>query len=571
MAWTLALATLVLPALAAASPGVSVDQYRPPASADDGMATQTPEAGPHLRLTTRAIFDYARKPLVFETARGNTGSTQLALVRDQLRLCLGASLSLWDRLLLFAGLPLDLVFTGSPLGLQPTATGFGAGDLALGARGFIWGNEVFRLGAQLSLTAPTGADGGATPKVSGDSGVAVLPTLLSELSLGPLRLTVEAGLRLRRAVTLPSVQVRDQLLFALALRLPLAEERLWLSAEVFGSTLSADVGRRYTTMLEALGGAKLHLGDVRIGIAGSKGLSRGYGVPELRALLSFAWVPRLDAAGSSAPVEKPAEEPTVDEPIAVEPSATPPPTAAAPEPRGPKDSDKDGWNDETDACPFLPAAESQSGCPELVSYDTNTGALGLTPAPTWKHGSAQLAPRNLSALKNLASALAGHPELHLLITSHLDPKQRRPPAGLGVERARALGRWLSEHGVHAEQLELYDCGTSRPANRGPRSNVKDERSELFLISPLPEQGMPSTLGCTPVPLQPTAATLGALGPRERTHNAALSTTHALVLPQAVYARTLQPLVAGHASEASAYEPGSLGHIQRTIQHGVRAP
>ena len=546
-----------------ADPGVSVDQYRPPANSDDGLATQTPQVGQHLRLGLRLDLDYGRNPLVYETARGDADSTQVALVRDQLRLWLGASLSLFDRLLVFAGLPLDLLLQGSALGRQPTATGFGAGDLALGARGFVWGNDVFRLGLQLSLTLPTAADARDTPKVAGDSGATLLPVLLSELSLGPLRLDLEAGLRLRRRVSLPGVQVRDQLLFAAALRLPVASERFWLSTEIFGSTLSADVGKRQTTMIEALLGARLHVtDDVRIGLAGSKGLTRGYGVPELRGVLSVAWVPSL--AGRTLrpepePEREPEREPDLPAPL------PPPPVAATAEPVGPADLDGDGWNDETDGCPALPAPGSQSGCPALVAYDAVSGQLELTPAPTWKTATAQLQPRSLTALGNLAGALAGRPALRLLITSHLDPKQRRPPPGLGAERARVVGQWLSEHGLRPEQLELYDCGSTRPANRGPRAKVRDERSELFLIAPLPQQGMPSTLGCSPVPLQPTAAVLGALTPAPDAHSSAREATPAPPVPHAPRAAPATRRKRGSR------EPGSSRAIRRTIDRGVRAP
>lgn len=525
------IALLALPGRAAATPGVGVDQYRPPASSDDGLATQTPQVGRHLTLDARMLLDYARKPLVFETARGDAGSTQVALVRDQLRLWLSGSISLFDRLQLFAGLPLDLLFQGSALGQQPTATGAGVGDLLLGARGFIWGNEIFRLGAQLSLGLPTAKDADATPKVAGDSGVTALPTLLSELSMGSLRLSLEAGMRVRQSVSLPAVKLRDQLLFAAALRLPLASERLWLSAEVFGSTLSADLGKRQTTMVEALLGARLRVADdFRIGLAGSKGLTRGYGVPELRVLLSLAWLPSLAARAQPEPERTPEVAADSEQtPVAAAPVVQP--TAAAPEPTGPADLDHDGWNDETDACPALAAAGSQDGCPELISYDQATGLLGLRPPPSFRSGTAQLQPRSVNALANLASALAAQRRLHVLVTSHLDPRQRRQPAGLGADRARALGQWLVEHGAQSEQLELYDCGSARPANRGPRSNARDERSELFLIAPLPGQGMPSTLGCTPVSLQPTAATLSLLTPEPDAHLDAPASTVAVVVPQ----------------------------------------
>ncbi|HEX4354608.1 MAG TPA: hypothetical protein VHZ95_16880, partial [Polyangiales bacterium] len=123
---------MLLPLTAAAAPGVTLDQYRAPASSDDGFVTARPRVGPHLQFEASLSLDYARNPLVFETTRGDKRSEKTALVSDQLVAQLGVSLSLIDRLLVFASMPIDLVLAGTRLGSQPTATGFGAGDFGMG-------------------------------------------------------------------------------------------------------------------------------------------------------------------------------------------------------------------------------------------------------------------------------------------------------------------------------------------------------------------------------------------------------------------------------------------------------
>jgi hypothetical protein len=108
----------------------------------------------------------------------------------------------------------------------------------------------------------------------------------------------------------------------------------------------------------------------------------------------------------------------------------------------------------------------------------------------------------------LAGALAGHPTLRVMVTLHLDPKQKLPPE-IADQRARALAAFMIEHGVAASQLELYDCGVARPATAGPRQRVVTDRSEWFLIKPLPEQGMPSSLRCELVSVPSSPASLGS--------------------------------------------------------------
>jgi outer membrane protein OmpA-like peptidoglycan-associated protein len=509
--WLCAAGLWALPLTAArAAPGVALDQYRAPALSSDGFATARPEVGPHLQFEARLSLNYAHDPLVFENTRGSQQSEKVALVSDQLVAQLGVSLALIDHLLLFTSLPINLVMAGTPLGSQPTATGFGAGDLGLGVRGLIVRGEAGALGLELSGTLPTAADSGDTPAVAGDHGPTLSPALLGEALLGPLRVSASAGLRFRKAVTLPGARFSNQVTYALALSLPLAAELLRAQAELFGSTLSSDAGLRQSSPLEALLGLKLRPNEGwAFGLSGGMGLLRGYGAPDFRLIAQLAW--HTPGAAAHSPASEPA-------PAVAKPVAPPPIAAAAPvhvEPPKPPDFDHDGLLDEDDACPALPGTAALSGCPAHIAYAKDSGALTLTPAPSFSRKTSELSTRNLSGLESLAAALANDQGLRVSVAVHLDARSKGNLDQISELRARALAQWLLAKGVAAKQLEAYSCSANRPLTLNKRDHAQNDRVEFFLTLPLPAQGMPSTLGCAAVALQPSASGPSAArsGPR----------------------------------------------------------
>jgi outer membrane protein OmpA-like peptidoglycan-associated protein len=484
---------------ARAAPGVAVDQYRAPALSSDGFATARPEVGPHLQFEARLSLDYAHDPLVFETARGSSQSEQVALVSDQLVAQLGVSLALIDRLLVYASFPVNLVLEGTPLGSQPTATGFGAGDFGAGVRGLLVNGKSGALGLELSGTLPTGADSSYGPAVAGDSGPTLSPALLGEMLLGPVRVTANAGLRFRKQVMLPGVRFGNQVTYALAVSVPLASDVLRAQAEIFGSTLSSDAGRRASSPLEALLGLKLRPNaSWAMGLSGGMGLLRGYGSPDVRVIAQLAWH-TLGAAAEPAPSAPPPE---------VVALAYVPPPAAAPVPvaEPPKitDRDHDSLLDEDDACPALPGTPALAGCPEHIGYAKDSGALTLTPAPTFSHKTGKLATRSLTGLESLAAALASDPTLRVIVAVHLDARAKQEPE-TSEARGRAIAEWLMAKGVAAKQIEAYGCGANRPLSLNKRDHAQNERVEFLLTQPLPTLGMPSTIGCKAISLTPTAA------------------------------------------------------------------
>ena len=126
---------------------------------DDFHLSRPTDLG-HLRWGAQLHLDYAHDPLVWESELGDAGSEDYYIVDHQLTATLGASLGLFDRVVVFAGLPVVLVQNGdgedtlAMAGVPTSADGAGLGDAYLGARVRIWGeaDDPFAVGAQLTAT-----------------------------------------------------------------------------------------------------------------------------------------------------------------------------------------------------------------------------------------------------------------------------------------------------------------------------------------------------------------------------------------------------------------------------------
>jgi outer membrane protein OmpA-like peptidoglycan-associated protein len=234
-----------------------------------------------------------------------------------------------------------------------------------------------------------------------------------------------------------------------------------------------------------------------MGLSGGMGLLRGYGSPDVRVIAQLAW----HTLGAAAEPALSAAPPAV---VAV--AYVPPPAAPEPVVEAPKitDRDHDSLLDEVDACPALPGTPALAGCPEHIAYAKDSGALTLTPAPTFSRKTDKLTTHSLTGLESLAAALASDPALRVIVAVHLDARAKQEPE-TSEARGRAVAEWLMAKGVAAKQIEAYGCGTNRPLTLNKRDHAQNERVEFLLTQPLPTLGMPSTIGCKAIPLTPTTA------------------------------------------------------------------
>jgi outer membrane protein OmpA-like peptidoglycan-associated protein len=224
---------------------------------------------------------------------------------------------------------------------------------------------------------------------------------------------------------------------------------------------------------------------------------QGYGSPDWRLIAQLGWQFRFQ---HEAPVEtaaaEPEERPEVVVPLAASVAVDEPAEEAV------VDTDKDGTADNEDHCPVLAGPTELAGCPEHVSYDQTTGAITLSPAPGFVRASERLDTRSLTALESLARALSIGGKQRLLISVHLDPRSKPDLTFRTEERARVLMEYLIGRGVPAQKLDVWACAGNSPRVTSRRFESANERAEFFLTLPLPEQGMPSSVGCNAVDLPP---------------------------------------------------------------------
>ena len=328
---------------------ITLNQFRASETPEDAFSLSRPDDQGHLRFGVNLHVDYSNDALVYERQLGERETEQGSIVEHQVTGTFGLSIGLVDRLVIYAGLPVHLHMDGDgaapdgplPSG-APLADDVGVGDIYLGMRVRLFGetDELFGLGAQLTATFPTGRG-----NYRGDDFLSIHPELMAELRPGKLRFTLNLGARVGDNVTLPGgVEVGDALTYGLGLSAPLygdhtdpSQTRLDLHAQLWGSTSFRAFFSREETPLEALGGLKAHfVNGVVLGAAGGAGITRGFGSPDARAILTLGYVQPRE-------VEEPEPEPT--------------------------DRDGDGIDDVDDQCPDEPedmdAFEDADGCPDL--------------------------------------------------------------------------------------------------------------------------------------------------------------------------------------------------------------
>jgi outer membrane protein OmpA-like peptidoglycan-associated protein len=324
----------------AAAQSVTLDQYRAAETPEDGFAISRPTDLGHLRFGGQLHFDYAWNPLVWETTQGDAGTESTAIVEHQLVATLGLSFGLWDRLVLYTGLPASLMMLGNEVAGQPTADGTSLGDLYLGARVRIWGEDEdwFAFGFQIAGTAPTAEAAASGQHFAGDGSWTGHPELLFEFRPGAgINIDLNVGAMLRRLEAFSSFDVGHELTWGLGLMVPIVRDMLDAHLEVYGTTTFEQFGDREGSPIEGTLGLRLQpIPGLRIGVAAGPGLQRGYGSPDVRAVLTVGWA-------------MPEEEEVVE----------PPP---------PGDTDGDTILDTDDDCPLEPEDideyQDADGCPD---------------------------------------------------------------------------------------------------------------------------------------------------------------------------------------------------------------
>ena len=353
------------PARAQPVRGFVVDKFEPSERGSDWFTNESLDLRGNLRPAFGVIADYEYRPLATYQANGDLSHS---IVRNMVALHAGAAVNLFDRLRLSLSIPLipyvdgrsDLVgptFYGAPTHSQASGDLRAAADIRLAGA---YGDPVtLAVGGQVWF--PTGNEGTYT----GDGDFRVQPRVMVAGDIGIFTYAARVGYELRgRQQDIGTSSIGSELAFSAGAGVRVADRKITLGPEVFGSTVLDDAFAKRATPLEFfIGMHYAPIESLRLGVGAGTGLTRGFGAPQFRGLLGIEWMPALvtDRDGDGIPDARDACPDTKG--VKSEDASR----NGCPPIEAPKDRDHDGIIDKVDACPDTPGIATgdpkTNGCP----------------------------------------------------------------------------------------------------------------------------------------------------------------------------------------------------------------
>ena len=328
--------------------GLDVQRFRPPPGPHALMTVDRARVGEHLQPGVGLWINHGAEPLVQHHPDGR----REPLVDGQTGFDLTGAVGLWDR-----------AEVGFALPLSGTDEAFGAGDVRLSGKIRILGSEA---GDATAIRAEVSLPTGDAATFQGSDAVGVAGWYVPTWVLGPLDLSVNAGLSYRPSVQLEALESGTELHLGVGAGVDVLPDRgLRLAAELNGSTgvSSLDALRSGETKpVETLVGAHVPLFEGFHATAGAGvAVTEGYGTPSWRVIVGAYWAPRItwdrDDDGLPDEVDKCPELPEDKDGIDDD--------DGCPE----DDVDGDGVADAEDKCPRRPedmdGFEDDDGCPDV--------------------------------------------------------------------------------------------------------------------------------------------------------------------------------------------------------------
>lgn len=518
----LLLSLFTLTTRAYADRGLSLDQFQPAPAGNRFFGVQGGDPGGELSPRLMLLGDYAYKPMVLYRGDDSLGP----IVKNQLILHIAAGVSLWNRLWLFANMPLALINNGSSVsGALPSPSGVAAGDLRVGARVRLVGEN--RSLATLSLSGYVYIPTGKKDQYMSADEIHGMPALVLSGENQNIAYAVNAGVDLRKGSSNAGSPLPDfgsSLVGGAAFAFLLADGALQIGPEVYASSLLAGDRRlsKDVTNLEAILGARLRITDFVVGVGAGPGLAHGLGTPIVRVLaqVTYAPVPSKDAPAPERPRPSDRDKDGIrdgDDACPDQPGVKTddpdtngcPPDAdgdgilddddACPDVKGvksedraqngcPPDTDGDGIRDDVDACPKekgKPDADPQkNGCPSAVRVTDQE--IVILDQVQFKTGSAQILPASDDLLSQVAAVLTEHPEiLKLEVQGHTDNRGGQAyNQKLSQKRSAAVVNWLAKRGkVAASRMTSRGYGMEQPIadNDSPEGRQKNRRVQFKIV------------------------------------------------------------------------------------------
>jgi len=381
------LASTIALAPPARADGIDLAVFAPtPATTGTGFQLQSPDVGVAGSWTAGATVSYASNPLVLEGS-----SVRNALVERSTLIEPGFAYAFLDRFEAGAHIPLFMQSGQAPvdangvrqgLGVAP-ADGTATGNLTLNAKARLWrgGGKLgwFVAGASGIVVVPTATKGQFTGSDQVEGRLLLLGSFTPVALASRLAISVNAGPILRGKSEYANIVQQSGVAWGAGASFRVLDG-LWATAELFGEATPSGkrqdmAGATTLSPIEWLAGVTVKA-DRRftVGLAAGRGATDAIGTPELRAMVSLAFVAgaparaQLSAADRGAPdqdtdgdgipdsVDKCPNEPE-DKDMFEDDDGCPDP-----------DNDHDGIPDALDKCPLDPedkdGFQDEDGCPD---------------------------------------------------------------------------------------------------------------------------------------------------------------------------------------------------------------
>jgi OmpA-OmpF porin, OOP family len=505
--------------------GFDLDQFNPSERGSEWFSEDTLDLRGDPGAAVGIVGELAVRPLVLYNPDGSTRSVP---VQDSLILHPGGSVTLFSRVRVGLDIPIAAYqngTSGSADGVSYPAVTSG------GVRLFGQYGDPFTVALGTQLFVPSGN----TDYYLGDGSFhAILPRALVAGQVGWFAYAAHVGFHYRGlSTTVAGAQVGSEAVFGASAGVRAADGKLLFGPELYGATGAGGAFEPKSTPVELLLGAHYLVGaGIRLGGGVAPGLTRAYGDPAVRVLLSAEW-----ATSPEAPPPPPQPEP--------------PPPPPRPEPPPPADRDHDGIPDTEDACPDVPGVrtddprtngcppdrdhdgiiDAEDACPDVPGVKTDDPKTnGCPPDPDrdkdgipneqdacpdaagppnpdpkkngcpaaavvgkqiviveqvkFATGSAAILPASNGILTAVAKVLTDHPEIkHLRIEGHTDnvgaPAMNKALSG---KRAASVATWLVQHGIEPSRLSSQGFGLERPidTNDTPLGRQNNRRVEFHI-------------------------------------------------------------------------------------------
>jgi outer membrane protein OmpA-like peptidoglycan-associated protein len=521
LAAALALAPVAALAQAAVEGDVAIERMRLSSTRDGVLGVEGSTVPAHLEWEAGGWLGFAKDPLVL--VRESDGERAGSLVGNRLGGAVGAAIGLWDRYQLAVELPYVLFQDSERGSLAPGALP-SLSTAALGALAVVpkvrlldASRHGVGLAGLVSFRLPTGTG----DAFAGSSGVEVAPEIAAGRELDRLRLRASVGATLRGTDAVLDLRPASELLVQVGAALRTggagAMPAEWLASLTATAAARRPFAREAETGLEARGAAAWELRGLRLLAGAGLAVTEGWGFPSWRLFVASQWAPRPARAAAQPPAPEPplaaappaeaaaAEQPAPAAPAEPEPAAPPAPEpvqpeppvlaaapAPAPEPPPAPDRDGDGASDDVDRCPDLAGPAAEGGCPASGAVKLAADRIEIEGAVHFDSDRDVIQPRSFELLEGVARVIAAHAEVGVVrVEGHTDASGGRARnVELSRRRARAVVRWLSEHGVPAERLESEGYGPDRPIaeNATPEGRARNRRVEFRLAAPRPPAG-----------------------------------------------------------------------------------